>query len=102
MFCLEDERETSIDCFPHAHQLGTEPASLGMCPDQESNPQPFGIQDNAPTNWTNWPGQAGFYGVIKNKSQFEFKANFWRYKEQNHADISCPKLQYKCSQILLF
>ena len=60
MFCLEDERETSIDCFPHAHRLGTEPASLGMCPDQESNPQPFGIQDNAPTNWTNWPGLIPF------------------------------------------
>ena len=24
--------------------------SLGMCPDQESNPQPFGVWENAPTN----------------------------------------------------
>ena len=25
--------------------------TLGMYPDQESNPQPFGLWDNAPTNW---------------------------------------------------
>ena len=24
--------------------------NLGMCPDQGSNPQSFGVQDNAPTN----------------------------------------------------
>ena len=30
--------------------------NLGMCPDQESNPKPFGIWDNAPTNWTTQPG----------------------------------------------
>ena len=25
--------------------------NLGMCPDQESSPQTFSVQDNAPTNW---------------------------------------------------
>ena len=32
-----------------------EPATLGMCFDQESNPQSFDAQDDAPTNWP--PGQ---------------------------------------------
>ena len=27
-----------------------------MCPDQESNLQPFGVQDDALTYWTTWPG----------------------------------------------
>lgn len=32
-------------------QLGIEPTTqLGMCPDPESNPRPFGAQDDAPTN----------------------------------------------------
>ena len=27
-----------------------------MCPDWGSNPQPFGVQDDAPTNGATWPG----------------------------------------------
>ena len=30
--------------------------SLDMCPDQESNPQPFGVWDDAPANWVTWSG----------------------------------------------
>ena len=30
--------------------------NLGMRPDQESNLQPFGVWDHAPTNWATWPG----------------------------------------------
>ena len=30
--------------------------NLGMCPDQESNPQPFGVQDDTPTNRATQPG----------------------------------------------
>ena len=29
--------------------------NLGMCPDWESNPQTFGVWDDAPTNWATWP-----------------------------------------------
>ena len=30
--------------------------NLGMCPDQGSNPQPFGVQNDAPTIRASWPG----------------------------------------------
>ena len=29
---------------------------LGMCPDRGSNPQPFGVWGNAPTNLATWLG----------------------------------------------
>ena len=31
-------------------QTGDQTRNLGMCPDQGLNPQPFGVQDDAPTN----------------------------------------------------
>ena len=31
--------------------------NLGMCPDQKSNPQPFGVWDHTPTKWATWPGK---------------------------------------------
>ena len=45
------ERQTDIDqllpiCAPTRDQT----CNLGMCPDQESNPQPLGAQDNTPTS----------------------------------------------------
>ena len=30
--------------------------NLGMCPDWELNPQPFGVQDDATSNWAAQPG----------------------------------------------
>ena len=30
--------------------------NLGMCPDEESNLQPLGVQVDAPTNCATWPG----------------------------------------------
>ena len=44
------ERETMIGCLRHApgHQV----CNPGMCPDQESNRQPYGLWDGrCPTNW---------------------------------------------------
>ena len=35
---------------------GWNPHNLGMCPDEESNLQPFGIWDDAPTNRAMCPG----------------------------------------------
>ena len=54
----EREREKHIDVrkkhwLVASHMHAIEP---GMCPDWESNPQPFGVQDDAPTNWATWPG----------------------------------------------
>ena len=52
----ERERETSIwerniHLLPPIHSLTKDwTRNLGMCPDQESNPQPFGVQDDASTN----------------------------------------------------
>ena len=44
--------ERNSDQLPLALTLtGAWTRNLGMCPDWGSNPQPFGLQDNAPTNW---------------------------------------------------
>ena len=45
----ERERETLVVCLLYVPQPGTEP-TMGMCPDHESNPQTFGVWDNAPTD----------------------------------------------------
>ena len=43
--------ERNIDWLPPISTLiGDRISNLGMCPDQEANPQPFGLWDNAPTN----------------------------------------------------
>ena len=34
--------------------------SLGMCPDWDLNPQPLGVQDDAPTNWASRLGLKAF------------------------------------------
>ena len=47
----KEMRERNIDWLPHVYTLtrdGT--CKLGMCPDWELNPQPFGVWDDAPTN----------------------------------------------------
>ena len=44
--------ERNIDWLLPTHATtGDWTHNLGMCPDQESNPQHFGVQDDAPTNW---------------------------------------------------
>ena len=35
--------------------------NLGMCPDQESNPHLFSLQDNAPTNWATQGKGSGLF-----------------------------------------
>ena len=48
----EREKETNIDRPPLTHTPTKDRSpNLGMCPDQESNPQPLGLQDYAPSNW---------------------------------------------------
>ena len=42
----------NTDVLPLVHALtGDQTHNLGMCPDQESNPWPFDLWDEAPTNW---------------------------------------------------
>ena len=49
--------ERNIHQFPPVcAPMGDQIHNLGMCPDRESNPQTFGVQDNASTNWATWPG----------------------------------------------
>ena len=36
---------------PVSAPIGDQTCNLGMYPDWESNLQPFGTQDNVPTNW---------------------------------------------------
>ena len=55
------ERETlvwerNIDWLPpECVSVGDGNCNLGMCPHQELNPEPFDVQDNAPTNWPTQP-----------------------------------------------
>ena len=43
--------ERNIDLLPPTHApTGDQTHSPGVCPDQGSNPQPFGVQDDAPTH----------------------------------------------------
>ena len=50
------KRKTLIS-LPHEHARTEDwTHNLGMRPDQESNLQHLGAQDNAPTNWTTWLG----------------------------------------------
>ena len=45
-------RERNIDQLPPAlTPIRDQTWNLGKCPDQESNPQLFDAQDDAPTNW---------------------------------------------------
>ena len=57
------EREREIDVGEKHWSLPTicaptrdQTINLGMCPDQGSNPQYFGVWDDAPNNWDTWPG----------------------------------------------
>ena len=38
--------------------------NLGMCPDWGSNPQHFGVWDEAPSNWATQPGLTGYYSPV--------------------------------------
>ena len=63
MFIDFRERETSmwernINWLPPVYTLTRDRThNLGVCPDQELNPQPFGVWEDAPTNWATWPEQ---------------------------------------------
>ena len=57
------ETETLTICLLYALRLGILHAqardgthNVGMCPDREWNPQPFGERDDTPTNCATWPG----------------------------------------------
>ena len=57
------QREKNIDVrnisgLPPIHTpTRDETHSLGMCPDQESNLQPSGVRDGAPTKWATRQGK---------------------------------------------
>ena len=56
---LIDERgmEGSVNQLTPICTLTRDPTcNPGMCPDWGSNPQLFGVWDNAPSNWATWPG----------------------------------------------
>ena len=49
----EREKHWSVASCRSPDQRGTR--SLGVCPDHGPNPQPFGVWDDALTNWATWP-----------------------------------------------
>ena len=51
------EQETLIGRLLYMPQLRDWICNLGMCPDQESKPQPFDAREDAPINWATQPGQ---------------------------------------------
>ena len=61
--------ERNINWLPPIHALtGDRTHILGMCPDRESNLQPFTVRNNAATKWATWPGQESqnlkYHGII--------------------------------------
>ena len=58
------ERETSIGCPHYTPSAVGHTCNLGTCPDWESNPQPFGLQDDASTDWPTRPGLISFFLTI--------------------------------------
>ena len=49
---------------PTCTPTGDRTYDLGMCPDRESNLPPFGVWDDAPTNWAIWPGLGPFFKLF--------------------------------------
>ena len=45
------EREKHRLVASHRHPTRDQTHNLAVCPDQELNPRPFGLQDDTPTNW---------------------------------------------------
>ena len=69
------ERETSV-WERHIHQLPPvrsltrdQTHNLAVCPDQELNLHPFGVQDDAPTNWAPQPGSCILKRNIWNRNK---------------------------------
>lgn len=52
-------REKLISCL-RMHPAGDHTCTLGMCSDQESNQQAFGVRDDTPTNGASWSEQCFF------------------------------------------
>ena len=73
-------RETSIICLSHDWTCNS-----SMCPDQESDPQPLGVLDDAPTNWVipAW-ARVGFEDDAS-----ECQAAYW----EGHLLWLCPLLR---------
>ena len=63
----KEERERNIDCLPPLC-TPTRNRTQGTCPDWGSNPPPFGVWDNAPTNWATRPGLQAFLDAYNNTS----------------------------------
>ena len=49
-FDVRDKRQPAASHMCPNRGSNPQPNNLGICPDWESNSQPFGVQDNAPTN----------------------------------------------------
>ena len=58
---LREIERLVASCMHSSNSNGDWTRNLGMCPDQESNPQPFGVWDDAPTNLATWPGLILFF-----------------------------------------
>ena len=79
------EREASIGCLPNAPRPGTVHSltgdgnhSLGMCPEQEPNPQPFGYGTMLQPTEPHWPGLPGtVLSSLHLISQLIFVASLW-------------------------
>ena len=52
----------------HTHPNQGSTLSIGMCPDQGLNLQPFGVQDDTPTNWAIWPRREPIFITTNPKS----------------------------------
>ena len=72
------DRETSLGCFPYCTQNRDQTHNLGMFPDWELNQQPFGVQENAPTNWATQTGMASIYFIFDCQRSTWVSFSNWR------------------------
>lgn len=67
-----EEKHWSVSYLLYASSLGIRPATQ-VCPDWESNWQPFRARDDAPPSGPLWQG--GFHGFLKCFLSFRMKFN---------------------------
>ena len=65
---MDVERKTLIGYLPHTPKQAGGTCNQDMCPDWESNLQPSGVWDDAPTYWATWPGHAWTFLILENNN----------------------------------
>ena len=66
-----EEVSQSVSRLLYTPCLGNQTCNPGMCPDHESDPQPFGSQDDAPAHRATQPGLTAYFPPATSKDRQE-------------------------------